>query len=112
MRIIDETHERLSPYLAAGHAPGPWVAYTDCHPGEVEPVVLNDEDLRIQISCAHDATEVATALLVAAAPAMLAACKRYVEEAERFASANHFDISAPGTAYQQARAAIAKATGR
>lgn len=54
---------------------------------------------------------VPNAVLLVSREAMDAACKRYVEEAERFASANHFDISAPGTAYQQARAAIAKARG-
>lgn len=93
------------------HTPGPW-----CVDGEFIRAE-RPEGGRVTTHPAIAAMyndlpeQAANAALMAAAPAMLAACKRYVEEAERFASVNHFDISAPGTAYQQVLAAIAKARG-
>ena len=92
------------------HTPGPW-DFDDLRSdgGNLEIVGGNDVCVADVDPDGSDDEVMANARLIAAAPDLLAACARWVSEAEKFASVNGFNLNDTGTAYAQVKAAIAKA---
>jgi hypothetical protein len=86
----------------AEHTPGPWRVVTASH-GRTVGVVADDQVTVVTIRSASDEDR-ANARLIAAAPALLAACKALVRRNQK-----HADLD---RAIAAGEAAVAKATGQ
>lgn len=97
--------------MSAAHTPGPWVGISELRNGGIVRIKpAYDDSFCIAIIPVGNAikTKEADALLIAAAPELLAALKLYVLQDE---FATDYGYGVGGEAKKTAEAAIAKATG-